>query len=80
LKVRCDACGFEFDSTLDELPVEGGIRLCFRCPRCDTLYPVARMTRRGVELREQIGQTNDRDILRDLRSQLKREITDERGR
>lgn len=81
MKVICNSCGHEFESTLDELGLpDGGVRLSFSCPRCGTLYPVARMTRRGVELRTQIGQATDRDVLRELRSQLRREITDERGR
>lgn len=81
MNVNCDVCARMFEPALVEVTLtDRSVRQSFSCPHCGTVYPVARITRRGVELREQIGATADADLLRDLRAQLREEITDERSR
>ena len=77
--VVCDYCTLPFESKLEETALEiGGVTMWFGCPHCDTVYPVARLSARGVEIRAELQETQDGDRQRELRALLKAEVTDER--
>lgn len=81
MRVNCDVCARNFEPVLaEEKLVDGSVGQSFVCTHCGTVYPVARLTRRGVQLRDEIQDTSDAEKLRQLRTQLKGEIFDERGR
>lgn len=59
--VRCDTCRRDFPINLWELPVpDGGVHIAMLCPHCDREYPIARLTKRGLELRAVIEQLRGR--------------------
>lgn len=49
----CDGCGRRFKAHPDVKVLEdGGEEWSLRCPHCGRVYPIVRITGRGVELRE----------------------------
>lgn len=53
--VACDNCGDTYQPELNTVPTaNGGEYKSFICPHCNTEYPVCTITRRGLELREEI--------------------------
>mgnify|MGYP001206393959 CR=1 FL=1 len=84
MNVRCDECGHRFIPKPYEEPTpEGGLSMKFRCPECGHVYPVATLTPRGVQLREQMAEAlARRDIARAnrLRQEFQRQVRiDARG-
>jgi hypothetical protein len=59
--VRCDGCGasFKVAPEMRRLPDEGEIHF-FRCPACERVYVMARITARGVALRRTLAAIQDR--------------------
>jgi hypothetical protein len=81
IEITCNVCEAKFPQVIDEVPTEdGGLSLSFKCPECDTLYPVARLSARALEIRAQIRETTDKAEVARLRLELKGEVSDERIR
>lgn len=79
---RCDSCGGEFEPRLIEtMREDGGADQRLECPRCGMVYRIMSITARGLEIREELKSVPASDPRRaDLGDELRREITDERGR
>lgn len=53
--VNCDACGQPFAINLvDEPRPGGGVRRVMICPHCSHEYPIAVISRRGLDLQKRI--------------------------
>lgn len=80
LKVKCNQCSAEFESALTvRSDGHGGEIQEFTCPTCGHLYPVARITMRGVRLREKLAKLRqvpgaEEQVKRTLEA-YKREVT-----
>lgn len=58
--IKCDACGHEWRGSIEVRRARGGGELWhLKCPKCGEDYRIARITRRGVELREELNAARD---------------------
>jgi len=78
-RIVCDSCEKKFEQNLREtLLVEGGARVSFTCPHCGTVYPVARITVRGLMIRAELQECTEPTRRRELLELMKTETIDER--
>lgn len=78
-RVVCDVCTKRFTQNLKETPLfEEGARVSFECPHCGTVYSVARITPRGLEVRAELQECTDPERRRALLKLMKAETIDER--
>lgn len=76
LEVRCDRCGRKFRAGISErtVPGEGAVQE-MECPHCHHVYPVARITPKGLTLRDRLKITSDPEERQKLVAMLKEEVS-----
>lgn len=77
LHCDCNKCGKSFVPRLKEEPHGDGVRQYLICPHCDQIYPVCKITPKGLAIREQIQDAvnrNDRKRIDELQRLLKPEV------
>jgi hypothetical protein len=81
--LTCDDCGGKFKIKPEITKLEdGGEEHFFQCPGCQRRYPIATISPKGVEIRQQLEKLSQSQVkrrglarkIRKLRKQLKPEI------
>ena len=77
---KCDGCGRRFKAKpVVQLLDGGGEEWSLRCPHCDRVYPIVRITGKGVELRTKManlrGQGLGAEMASELLTQFQKEVT-----
>lgn len=72
----CTECGHPFAPKLDERPTLGGIKQTFACPSCGHIYPVAKISHRGLALRARMQDVygTDQDEFQRLLARFESEV------
>ena len=78
-QIFCDECKHEFLPRVKEKRTkDGGAKQWFTCPACKHKYGVAKITRRGLELRQRLGKLKPEQIQE--RARLQEEMKGEVSR
>ena len=77
---KCDSCGRRFKAKPDVNKLDdGGEEWSLRCPHCLSVYPIVRITGKGVELRTKMMKLRGHGLGVEhetaLRDQYQREVT-----
>lgn len=60
---KCDGCGRRFKATPHVNKLDGGgEEWTLRCPHCGRVYPIVRITGKGVELRTKMKRLRGRGL------------------
>lgn len=77
--VFCDECRHQFAPHPTETPIDGGgVIIAFSCPGCGRDYQVAKITARGIRLRDLLAEavrSGDRRLATRLRKRYQAEVT-----